>query len=863
MTSMDRPSSSILAGVVVIHGLGDKTQRLHVSAADSPEAIEHCIRNLFQIEDGSSLLLFNDDGIAVPLGAGLLLQPGGNGPESTCPVFKLEIVKKQADAKRKRSSDATTKSSDVEAFDLEAEKKAILSHPTSLGVGSYKDHSREYTRNRKLSVAHMELSAESMNRRAAPSRNLSLNSTSGSTPMGLMSPVHLQLKDYKGFVSETSDVSETEEYEDETISNSVSQSLFDSVTPLMNQPQKQVFDSVTPLLNQPQKQDNSLMPLGRAKPENILAPPAYNLRGGSDESNRNLDEVRFWADCAEGYRRAVDHKLQSPSSHTSRRPSVWSHAEEDLHVSAFDSTDARIESLYNHWKGSKPVLSICEFQKHLQKENKLTIDRETLETAMAKVYKGYHAGMSPEEVWMKSKDGTVPRHIFGGVWQRLMLGALCNRCRDEHGNICIKEPNIQLTEYNEEAFDVEVLCEEELLFRQPLRTRGRRNIHGDVALLDNPARWIRAEASADRLLRMGTKFFVHPLATGDAITAARTGMTKIDRYRHQYFVSLEVYSLQNQFKVTSGLVGSTAEAFEERSSDDEDWEPPRVGPNVMRSSMFLVATGSPCSGHRDWLLSFVGKPVTGIKDPLDFFTNSPQAASNVLDFVMQDLEEHGRIREYQADFLLYTILDRAVSELGPICWAYGHRLRWMQNGLDKQKLMTPTENLDEVSKVRLEMQELKQWVGQMKGILKTLAEDCRNIRKDGESIPWNFGSHAEGRGKSLLMFLSNTDAMLEQASDRLVTLDDLARNFLDSHARLRDGFTNNILLALTISTAVYAPAQLLAGIYGTNFVDDEGAPALPELKWRYGYPVFVCTCFSIILAGLIAACCCLRKGGHR
>jgi Mg2+ and Co2+ transporter CorA len=467
--------------------------------------------------------------------------------------------------------------------------------------------------------------------------------------------------------------------------------------------------------------------------------------------------------------------------------------------------------------------------------------------------------MCSEEIWKKAKDGTVPRNIFGGVWQRLMLGALCSRCRNDHDNVVIEEPELQLTEYNEDAYDTEIISEEELLFRQPLRTRGRRNMDGDNEPLECPARWLRADsASADRLLRMGVKFFVHPMATDDAITTARTGMTKIDRYRHQYFVSLEVYSMNPEMKITSELSRSS------RNLDSiEDLEPPMVGPNVTRSSMFLVATGSPSSGHRDWLLSFVGKPVAGIKDPLDFFSNSTEAATNVLNLIKQDLESHGRMREYQSDFLLYTILDRSAHELGPICWAYGHRLRWMQNCLDKQKLRMPTEYLDEVSKMRLEMQELKQWVGQMKGILKTLAEDCRNIRKDGESIPWNFGAHAEGRGKSLLMFLSNTDATLEQTSDRLATLNDLARNFLDSHARLRDGFTNNILLALTISTAIYAPAQLLAGIYGTNFVNDEGTPAVPELTWKYGYPVFITACVGMILAGFILAWYCLRTNARR
>merc|ERR550532_2937113 len=57
-------------------------------------------------------------------------------------------------------------------------------------------------------------------------------------------------------------------------------------------------------------------------------------------------------------------------------------------------------------------------------------------------------------------------------------------------------------------------------------------------------RWAWVETSRrELLLRMAVKFFLHPLATEDMVRAAQEGTTKIDRYRHQYFVSLEVYAL--------------------------------------------------------------------------------------------------------------------------------------------------------------------------------------------------------------------------------------------------------------------------------------------------------------------------------
>eukprot|EP00435_Cladocopium_sp_Y103_P029206 s793_g7.t1 len=48
---------------------------------------------------------------------------------------------------------------------------------------------------------------------------------------------------------------------------------------------------------------------------------------------------------------------------------------------------------------------------------------------------------------------------------------------------------------------------------------------------------------------------------------------------------------------------------------------------------------------------------------------------------------------------------------------------------------------------------------------------------------------------------------------------------------------NDILFVLTTATALFAPVQFLAGVYGMNFAID-GDPTIPELKLEYGYLYF-------------------------
>ena len=42
---------------------------------------------------------------------------------------------------------------------------------------------------------------------------------------------------------------------------------------------------------------------------------------------------------------------------------------------------------------------------------------------------------------------------------------------------------------------------------------------------------------------------------------------------------------------------------------------------------------------------------------------------------------------------------------------------------------------------------------------------------------------------------------------------------------------NEVMQVLTVMASIFIPLTFLAGIYGMNFVD------MPELKWRYGYPM--------------------------
>jgi len=226
-----------------------------------------------------------------------------------------------------------------------------------------------------------------------------------------------------------------------------------------------------------------------------------------------------------------------------------------------------------------------------------------------------------------------------------------------------------------------------------------------------------------------------------------------------------------------------------------------------------------------------------------------------LDSIKADLKAHSRMREYQADFLLYSVLDRAVTELMPILRAYARRLRWLNDKLSHDKLKTPSAYISEVSTVRLELQELQHWLSMMRSIIKHLEVDCKGVEDGGHggAISWNFGAWTKGQGKYLLLFLRGTDESLERAADRIAVLDQLAQNYQKDHTRYQDSSLNKTLSVLTTATTVFMPAQFVAAVYGMNFKD------IPETRMKHGYLYFWMLAIFLIISGATAACIFLRR----
>jgi magnesium transporter len=89
-------------------------------------------------------------------------------------------------------------------------------------------------------------------------------------------------------------------------------------------------------------------------------------------------------------------------------------------------------------------------------------------------------------------------------------------------------------------------------------------------------------------------------------------------------------------------------------------------------------------------------------------------------------------------------------------------------------------------------------------------------------------------------------------TERVVRLRDIVTGQREYVMQLRDLMQsqldvrqNRIMTVLTVVTSIFLPLTLIAGWYGMNF------RYMPELEWRYSYPVVIVVSILIVVVCLV------------
>jgi len=182
-------------------------------------------------------------------------------------------------------------------------------------------------------------------------------------------------------------------------------------------------------------------------------------------------------------------------------------------------------------------------------------------------------------------------------------------------------------------------------------------------------------------------------------------------------------------------------------------------------------------------------------------------------------EGRGVIRARGADYLFYALLDVVIDHYFPVVDLYGDSLDQLEENLRQNPLPAHSQALHTL---RRELRQLRRAAWPLRDVLARL-------------------SRTEVRGLSPELASSFRDCAdhLMQAADFIEGGRERAGDLGDLYQAMVGEKTNQVMKMLTIISTIFIPLSFLCGLYGMNFNTEASPYNMPELGWRYGYPMFL------------------------
>ena len=178
----------------------------------------------------------------------------------------------------------------------------------------------------------------------------------------------------------------------------------------------------------------------------------------------------------------------------------------------------------------------------------------------------------------------------------------------------------------------------------------------------------------------------------------------------------------------------------------------------------------------------------------------------------------GKIRERQADYLLYTLVDTVVDESFPLLESYGEFIE----ALDDELLGNPTKSTPhKIHGAKRELLLIRRILWPQREIINALIRDEEGLLEENTKIH----------------FRDCYDHTI-QAMEIVEIYREVTSNIQEVYLSTLSHRINEIMRVLTIIATIFIPLTFIVGVYGMNFGSKSNSPwAMPELNWYYGYPL--------------------------
>jgi magnesium transporter len=177
----------------------------------------------------------------------------------------------------------------------------------------------------------------------------------------------------------------------------------------------------------------------------------------------------------------------------------------------------------------------------------------------------------------------------------------------------------------------------------------------------------------------------------------------------------------------------------------------------------------------------------------------------------------GRIRRAGSDYLAYSLLDAVVDAWFPVLDAYGARL----HRLEESVLARPvSSHMAQIRAVKWQLLTLLRASLPLRDVFTSLMRETHDLIRPETRL-----------------FLRDCHDHATRIVEEAETYRDIDTSLMELYLSSVSNKTNEVMKVLTVISAVFIPLTFVVGVYGMNF-DPEASPwNMPELRWRYGYPL--------------------------
>jgi magnesium transporter len=178
-----------------------------------------------------------------------------------------------------------------------------------------------------------------------------------------------------------------------------------------------------------------------------------------------------------------------------------------------------------------------------------------------------------------------------------------------------------------------------------------------------------------------------------------------------------------------------------------------------------------------------------------------------------------RIHQMGADFLIYTLIDAVIDGYFPVAEA----LAGLLDDLEEEVVTNPSHAaLARIYATRRTILSLHRVQWRQRDAVHGILRD--------EEMPFS---------DAVRPYLRDAHDHAFQTLDTIETYRDMVLGLIDLYLSSASHRMNDIMKTLTVVATLFIPLTFLAGVYGMNF------HYMPELSWRWGYPVFWLAAFGV------------------